>query len=437
LLVLLGCSLLVCGGNAVARHDKHAATHHPQRQAATAPAHETISVANNSPLADLPAQDLSGAVPARDAAKLPSTADQFRAIKGEIEARRPAAEQAKRRSDLLNAQAEDLRRRLDASTARVQALEGEKGRTDAELARLVPEERDMSAAFAKDRDQTVRLLAVLERLQSDMPPVIAVRSDDALSAARGAMVLGDAVPRIYQAAAALSLQLRALREKRVELIARQRESVRVAAQLSDARSELDQLLAIKSQEADAASAQYGDLEARLNAEAGRAASLESLLTKVATLRAHPQGQGIVTVSAVNIAAVRGLRRGSIVKPADGPETPGGVDGVGGGRAPGVTILAASGSSVVSPGDGQVLFAGYYHKTGKVLILELGGGYDLVLAGLDRLDVRPGDELLAGEPVGAMPRAGAGTRLYFELRQNGKGVSPTPWMEADLRKAKRS
>jgi septal ring factor EnvC (AmiA/AmiB activator) len=62
---------------------------------------------------------------------------------------------------------------------------------------------------------------------------------------------------------------------------------------------------------------------------------------------------------------------------------------------------------------------------------------LVLAGLERIDVRPGDELLAGEPVGAMPRISAGTKLYFELRQNGKGVNPAPWMEVDLRKAKRS
>jgi murein hydrolase activator len=436
LLLLLGGSLLVCGGNA-ARHDPRAVARRAQHQVSVPAASQTTNVASNTPRVDAPLQDLSGAVPARDAAKLPSTVDQFRALKGEIESKRPAAQEAKRRSDLLTTQADDLRRRLDDSTARVQALEDEKGRIDSELARLVPEERDMSVTFVKDREQTVRLLAVLERLQSDMPPVIAVRSDDALSAARGAMVLGDAVPRIYQAAAALSLQLRALREKRAELITRQRDSVRVARQLSDARSELDQLLAIKSQEAEAATAQYGDLEARLDAEAGRAASLESLLTKVATLRAHPQGQGIVTVSATNIAAFRGLRRGSIVKPVDGPETTGGMDGVGGGRAPGVTIQAVPGSDVVSPGDGQVLFAGSYHKTGKVLILEMGGGYDLVLAGLDRLDVRPGDELLAGEPVGAMPRAGAGTRLYFELRQNGKGVSPAPWMEADLRKAKRS
>jgi septal ring factor EnvC (AmiA/AmiB activator) len=72
-----------------------------------------------------------------------------------------------------------------------------------------------------------------------------------------------------------------------------------------------------------------------------------------------------------------------------------------------------------------------------LILESAGGYDLVLAGLERVDVRSGDALLAGEPLGTMPGTGAGSRLYFELRQNGKGVSPAPWLEIDLRKAKRS
>jgi len=67
---------------------------------------------------------------------------------------------------------------------------------------------------------------------------------------------------------------------------------------------------------------------------------------------------------------------------------------------------------------------------------MGGGYDLVLAGLDRIDVRPGDQLLAGEPIGAMPGFGGG-KLYFEVRDNGKGVSPAPWLEIDLRKAKRT
>jgi septal ring factor EnvC (AmiA/AmiB activator) len=86
--------------------------------------------------------------------------------------------------------------------------------------------------------------------------------------------------------------------------------------------------------------------------------------------------------------------------------------------------------VVAPADSQVLFAGAYHKAGLVLILHSLGGYDLVLAGLERIDVRTGDELLAGEPVGKMPRGGTQSRLYFELRQNGKGASPAPWLSGE-------
>ena len=428
---MFGC-ILLCG---------HAPAHHrhPLRHPVSTPpiAAKTASVSAAPPRPDDTIADMSRAVPLKNAARLPSASDQIRALKNQIEAGRPAAESAKRKSDLLNAQAAELKRRLEETTARVQALESKKGQVDAELAHLVPEEKAMSAQFVQDRTRIVRLLAVLERLQSDLPPVIAIRADDALSAARGAMVLGESVPRIYQEAAALSRQLHALQQKRKELTARQLESTRVSAQLGDARAELDQLLAIKSQEADVASAQYGDIEARLEAEANQAVSLESLLARVAQLRTHAEGHGIVTVLPLTRTEVPSLRRGSIVSPVAGPAIPGGTEGVGGARAPGLTFVAAAGSSVVSPGDGHVLFAGSYHKTGKVLILEMGGGYDLVLAGLDRLDVRPGDELLVGEPVGAMPRAGNEAKLYFELRQNGKGVNPTPWMQIDLRKAKRS
>jgi septal ring factor EnvC (AmiA/AmiB activator) len=58
-----------------------------------------------------------------------------------------------------------------------------------------------------------------------------------------------------------------------------------------------------------------------------------------------------------------------------------------------------------------------------LILEVTTGYDLVLAGLDRIVVKPGDQVLAGEPVGVMPQMGQNGELYFELRENGQAMSP--------------
>jgi septal ring factor EnvC (AmiA/AmiB activator) len=115
------------------------------------------------------------------------------------------------------------------------------------------------------------------------------------------------------------------------------------------------------------------------------------------------------------------------------------------KNPGITFASLGGAQVIAPADGKVLFAGPYHKSGQVLILEITTGYDLVLAGLGRVTVRPNDELLAGEPVGTMPESGADgltgssatARLYFELRENGHGLDPTPWLSLELRKARKT
>jgi septal ring factor EnvC (AmiA/AmiB activator) len=100
-------------------------------------------------------------------------------------------------------------------------------------------------------------------------------------------------------------------------------------------------------------------------------------------------------------------------------------------------LTQAGAQVVAPADSKVLFAGPYHKTGQVLILEMADGYDLVLAGLNRLDVKGGDRVLEGEPLGTMPQDSRRAQLYFEVRHGEKAMSPAPWLEIGLRKAEKS
>jgi septal ring factor EnvC (AmiA/AmiB activator) len=386
-------------------------------------------------------ENMKGAVPLSRLGTLPSTADQYRALQDEIAKTRPGVEDAKRKSDTLKAEALGLKQRLVTTAAQVQALEDQKGRLDKQMISLAAEEQASSLRFIQDRAKVARLLAVLERLQQDMPPVMVMRPDDALSGSRGAMMLGAALPRIYKAAKELSQRLAELKKTRAELVVRRAEGARNEVALSSARSELDQLLAMKTQEADEASSRYGDLAAQLDSAAGEAGTLGSLLSKVAALRGQHPAQSVVVVAAQNVSL--DLRHSPLLRPVVGKVVRGDAASPGGEHAPGVSFLAPPSARVVAPTDCQVLFAGRYHKTGQVLILESAGGYDLVLAGLERVDVRSGDALLAGEPLGTMPSAGpgsgpgTGSRLYFELRQNGKGVSPAPWLEIDLRKAKRS
>ena len=387
-------------------------------------------------LTDIP--DMSKAVPIDQIGKLPTSAERYRSLQQQVDTSKPKVEGAKSKSEALKAETKRLRRQLIDTAARVQDLEAQKAKLDTQIAGLSAKEKVLAQSFQRDRVAVTHLLGLLQRLQHDMPPVLALTSDDALSAARSAMLLGASLPRVYGAAAELARRLDTLRQTRADLVVRRAESARNAVQLAAARKHLDQLLATKTVEADTATARYEKLQAKFAVIAKQATDLGQLLRKVAGLRAEaPAAPAIVTVGAGPVDSHGRLKAGSLLRPVVGRLVEGGIDGVGGSAAPGVTFLTQAGAQVVAPADSKVLFAGPYHKTGQVLILEMAGGYDLVLAGLDRVDVKVGDQVLAGEPLGTMPRSGKGAQLYFEVRHGDKGMSPVPWLDLGLRKAERS
>jgi septal ring factor EnvC (AmiA/AmiB activator) len=93
--------------------------------------------------------------------------------------------------------------------------------------------------------------------------------------------------------------------------------------------------------------------------------------------------------------------------------------------------------VTSPCDGWVVYAGPFRSYGQLLIINAGGGYHVLLAGMERIDVQLGQFILAGEPVammasqrlasaGATPVAAAQPVLYVEFRKEGTSIDPAPW-----------
>ena len=135
--------------------------------------------------------------------------------------------------------------------------------------------------------------------------------------------------------------------------------------------------------------------------------------------------------AQNSGSLEGLGRNSLLEPVVGTVVPGTES-----SNSGLSYATRPGAQVIAPADGKVLYAGPYHKTGQVLILEITTGYDVVLAGLGRVTVKLNDQLLAGEPVGTMAPDGSSgdNRLYFEVRHGGHGQSPAPWLKLNLRPA---
>ena len=109
---------------------------------------------------------------------------------------------------------------------------------------------------------------------------------------------------------------------------------------------------------------------------------------------------------------------------------------------GVSIATRPGAQVTAPCDGWVVYAAPYRSYGQLLILNVGGGYHVLLAGMERITVDPGQFVLTGEPVAVM---GSGTRvasasaagsssvigstqpvLYIEFRKDGTPIDSSPW-----------
>jgi septal ring factor EnvC (AmiA/AmiB activator) len=98
-----------------------------------------------------------------------------------------------------------------------------------------------------------------------------------------------------------------------------------------------------------------------------------------------------------------------------------------GRATGVSYAPPPAALVSAPCKGRIDFAGPFRSYGNMVILDCGGGYRFVLAGLDRIDTQPGTNVRAGQPVGRMPDFSPGAHgrptLYVQLRRGSDAIDP--------------
>ncbi len=132
--------------------------------------------------------------------------------------------------------------------------------------------------------------------------------------------------------------------------------------------------------------------------------------------------------------------GTIVKAFGAPDAYGGAE-------KGVSLATPPLATVASPVDGSVVFSGPYRTYGQLLIINAGGGYYVVLAGMDRINVATRQFVLAGEPVATMGDGAQRTAtaaaigaaqpiLYIEFRKDGAAIDPGPWWaKADIEKAR--
>ena len=99
---------------------------------------------------------------------------------------------------------------------------------------------------------------------------------------------------------------------------------------------------------------------------------------------------------------------------------------------GQDLRGAVGTPVTAPADGVVVLAEPLTVRGNTVILRHGLGVCSVYNHLSEVDVKEGDTVTAGTPLGKVGATGlvTGPHLHWEVRVLGVPVNPVQWVEGD-------
>lgn len=96
--------------------------------------------------------------------------------------------------------------------------------------------------------------------------------------------------------------------------------------------------------------------------------------------------------------------------------------------PAIEIAAEEGTKVSAAADGVVTKITENEETGKMVQMDIGGGYTVVYGQLKNIKVKKGQSVKEGETIGLVSAptkyfAEEGSNLYFQVMQNGETVDP--------------
>ncbi len=333
-------------------------------------------------------------------------------------ARAAALEQAEAaRSEIagLNAQLAEFDR---AQAAGERTVSGKRLR----LAALDAQEAEMEQRLGAERAELARLLAVLEIFRRDRPPALLVSPRDVKDAVRAAILVRAIAPELSAKADGIKAEIAALHDTRRQAVLASEDLFVTDSNVAQGRAQIEALIAKKtaqeqSAEAEAAQADQGlqTLNERLRALNGMARGAPPAAN--APQPPDPEHAGLFGRPKPFTAPVGGAPVALFNTPEPG-----------GGRSLGWTWRPAANSAVVAPAEGVVDYVGALKGWDVVVILRLGGGYHLVLAGMEESRAQFGHTAQAGETIGRMAASGPLQELYFEIRKNGAAIDPALWIK---------
>jgi murein hydrolase activator len=318
--------------------------------------------------------------------------------------------------------------------------------------------KEQRAKLEDKSAQMSALFVLMQNMSRQPPPVMITHSKDALKMIRSGMVLAAFYADVEKLAAQLSAEVDRLdgTQKEAELQEQRRKTEQ--AHNGRLKSQIDLLLSENREQLEMTLENIETLKAANAINIAGLRTLEEALPVLEAAAAKKQKLGpgrsaasILAASSQNTARFASLQPGRMEPAIPFAKSQGllpfpiqgrtlikfGQLDREGGASKGIHMEGRFGAQVVSPCDGTILYAGPFRTYGQLLIIDAGGGYHVVLAGMDRIQVVHNQAVLAGEPVATMaldqrPGEKISNRpiLYVEFRRDQQTIDPAPWWSAE-------
>jgi murein hydrolase activator len=356
---------------------------------------------------------------------------------------------------------------------RVQTSEAKLSETEAKLAELTEQVTVIQNSITERKEAIVKMLSAMQRIGRTPPPALVTRRDDALAVVRSAMLLADIFPELKYQADNLSRELEGLVTVENGIRDQRDKEKSEAERLASEQVSLDRLLEEKRRDTAQGEAELADIRRSTADQAQAVTDLNELVDRLDTqiakveiaqydaevaaeraLLAREQQQALATPTNDSVVEIKpGTKvafaspdrlkpalpfeaaKGTLRLPAQGRRVKRfGETDAAGSTLKGISLQTRGEARITAPADGWVVYAGEFRSYGQLLIINTGGGYHILLAGMSRIDVSLGQFVLAGEPIAVMGNTAAPSQgddrsrpvLYVEFRKDGRPVDPDPW-----------
>lgn len=389
--------------------------------------------------------------PALSAAAEPSATD-LRRMEEQVAKQTAESERLAQEAKQINQEIDTISRKMIRYANLIQNNEEKISSMETELQQLQTELNAAEAEFSLEDENLIKTLAALQNLALKPTESLFVQPLTPVEIIRSAMLLRETVPYLEQNAQRIKIKL--------EQIDKQKQKVetqfnKIVAQKKLLEQEHDELAALskkKSTLRNSIEQQSAAAKKKVSKLASQAQDLRDLLGKLEAERLKKQQEeerrrlaeeqrrkkqeeaAKADLIKLKPQAIKELgegfvkAKGKLPMPARGTivtrygeETSKGVS------SKGIIVKTRPQAQVISPFDGNVIFAGPFRGYGNLIIIEHGKGYLSLLAGLDSINCELGQMLLAGEPVGQMPDS-SDSKLYIEIRKDNHPINPLTWIK---------